>query len=763
MKISKFVKIEKDILLEYIYDNSNLISETYKVLLNLKEDSLSYISGDSSITNNKKSDNLFLIDPVLNNWGVVDLENYSFLQTKDFSAGVPVRYDTIKVHIPTNYTFGEFFGFHLKIYTFDYNNRVQHVISNFYYDITNNQTFDYIEFNNPPLLIQEKLWGKSIEILVPSVYSIANQRINNEIIPNSINFNLTNGVGLSLNSPIFIDFSFIQNKRTISNITTYNLSGQRQIVIPQSPEFENLAVTIEESSQGDYFEIYGTFNNSSVEFSRFINDSVFVGKRYNVEYVVTIFEQNIRGKSSTFFVSDNFDEKIEFRPIIKFSTTTAIIDVQMRLIDLVDGTHITRRASFGMLPNQVSKYSLNLSKINITGASNPKIYNIKNPLGADIFSNNIQQTNSIRNIQLEPIKVPFPVLIERFNIVCKSDSVVIGKDTFFSNGAIVIDIYPFDNIIKFIVADKINDNEVEYLDLSSSSDVRLVFKNDQIVASFELFMESGEVNLSQGVLVFKIESNRIRDLKRIFETNNKIFFITTRNEGITTSIYSGLFRIFDTQQNIEELNIRNRAETPRITPMVDSDLIIAVQEDFGNDVIVPNKPRSVLIDTPVSSIVQFVDETTLDLFRTATTINLFWSSSYATSAPISLYYIVTNTLELIGSLVNLTTIQILSSDVDMFTLINNTNSSESISFPIFNNIKNTSFGQSNFTQLVEFAIYVPSIYPLVKPKSIKINGSNQFIDINNWSEVIIEDGTTYKFTLELRPTDIVDFLFDDLV
>ena len=52
MRISKFIKLEKNILLEYIYDDDNNISERYKILKNIKDGSYTYISNSTSNINN---------------------------------------------------------------------------------------------------------------------------------------------------------------------------------------------------------------------------------------------------------------------------------------------------------------------------------------------------------------------------------------------------------------------------------------------------------------------------------------------------------------------------------------------------------------------------------------------------------------------------------------------------------------------------------------------------------------------------------------
>jgi hypothetical protein len=389
MRVSKFVKVNKNILLEYIYDDSNNIGDSYKILLNTKDNQLnySYIAGTGSVTNNTLENQLFKIDSISNTFGLVSPTNYSFLQLKDYSEGFPARHDTIKIHLPVNYTFGEYIGCHVKVFTFDYNNKKTYELSNFFFDVSDVDQSYLLNLSNPALLFQEKLWGKYIQIDVPSVRYLSGLRTNNTARENTINYNLTEGTGLSITSPIFIDFHFINSRKTVNKVTTYHLTSKTTINLPQSPDFEKIGLKIEHSSSGDFFEIYGVYNGNIAEFNTFITNSVSLGKRYYVEYVVTLFEQNLRGKSIRFTIQDNFNEKVEYRPIIKFSTTTAIIDVEMNVIDAVDSSTIQRRASYGMLQDEVAKYSLNLTKINLARASKPKIYNIKSPEGAGIFGN----------------------------------------------------------------------------------------------------------------------------------------------------------------------------------------------------------------------------------------------------------------------------------------------------------------------------------------------------------------------------------------
>lgn len=577
-KISKFVKLNKDVLLEYIYNEGNLISEPYNILFNSKDRKQSYVAYDSSITSNTLNNQLFRIDPIQGVWGKSDPNTYSFLDVKNYGLSQPIKHDTIKIHIPINWTFGEYLGFYIRIYGFDTLNSIEMELSNFYFDMSDvNQQF-LLNFTSPPLLFQEKLWGKNITINIPSLSELSSQLTNNLPTSNSINANLTKGLGLSISSPIFIDFHFINNVQVINNVKTYLLQSAITSTVSQTPEFERLGLKIEHSINGDFFEIYGTYNGNIAEFNKFILDSIYLDNRYYVQYDITLYEQNIRGKTTTITLTDNFNEPIEYRPIIKRSTTTAIIDVEMRLIDSVDDSYIIRRSSYGMLQNEVSKYSLFMKKINITNAYKPKVYNIKNAINPDVVGvansmgmilvdsypkrmkeintdnliNNLNLTTNT-NVVVEQIKVPFPILVERFNVIAKSSDSNLDNKKFYGFGKIQIILYPFDNIVSFYIAIGTTESP-KYFDLTGFSELKLIIKNDTNVVTFTPFIESEQIDLVSGLITFKIEQAKFNEIKRIYNTGTNVFYITGTNISTTTVIYTGLFKIYDDVDNITQLN-----------------------------------------------------------------------------------------------------------------------------------------------------------------------------------------------------------------
>lgn len=600
MRVSKYVKVDKNILLEYIYDDGNLISESYKVGINIKNRSQSYISNDSSLTLNTQGNTLFPIDLISNSYGIFDTETYSFLQVKDFAGGFPLRHDILKIHLPVNYTFGEYLGCYVRVYAFDIENLNTFDLASFYYDKTNIEQYsvsankDLLSYNNPPLYFQEKLWGKSINIEIPSLFAVANQRQNGKVRTNSLNWNLTSGVGLNLNSPIFIDFSFITFKSTVNSVSTYTLSNKNTITLPQTPEFERVGVKIEESVNGDFFEIYGVYNDNIGEFNEFINRSVSLGNRYYVEYDITIYEQNIRGKSIKILVTDDFLSKVEYRPIIKYSTTTAIIDVEMRIIDAVDNSQILRKASYGMLQDQVSKYSLMLMKINLTNANKPKIYNQKNIMNV----NPIGVTSSVFNqggLTVETIQVPYPVLIDKFNVVARSESAAYSKDIYQGIGKLMILVYPFDNVLKFVIANKVEDGKISYMDLTNMGEIKFIIKNQSTSVEAGLFNETGEIDLANGVVIFKLPNGKINDVRKVYDTGTNVFYITSTQQNTSTVVYSGLYRMYDASDNVTILN--QESATDQANPPTQQEIILPDTQQTGTAIVT----RKIITTTPVST------------------------------------------------------------------------------------------------------------------------------------------------------------------
>ena len=87
-----------------------------------------------------------------------------------------------------------------------------------------------------------------------------------------------------------------------------------------------------------------------------------------------------------------------------------------------------------------------------------------------------------------------------------------------------------------------------------------------------LFIESGDINLKLGQLIFKISESRYNDIKNIYQVNN-LFYIIGSNGYNNNVIYTGLFKIYDSSSNVQNLNneVDNKIPTTTTTPGINYD------------------------------------------------------------------------------------------------------------------------------------------------------------------------------------------------
>ena len=341
--------------------------------------------------------------------------------------------------------------------------------------------------------------------------------------------------------------------------------------VPQRPEMEGIKLVIQESNSGDYFEIFGTLNGSFNDFTEFITNSTDVGKFYQLEFIITTFEQNIGGKSVSYLIEDNFRELVEFRPILKYSTSSATIDVEMRIVDKDSGSIITKKAVYGMKPDQLSKYLLNTKRINVRNTFKPKIYT--KTLTTDYLYDRIGKSATPEN----RVSVPVPELkyifqgkskISAFckymlNKVYKSPGAQINNYVY--NGEMKISIKPFDSIVEFSLQVR-SENTLTPLDLTDIEELKLIFKSDDDMVEIAQYFGNTISSATLGNCSFKISEDIYPKIRNMYMNGSRLFYITSTNQGVRNLIYSGLFTAED-----PTFLVQSDIETPISKPIVPED------------------------------------------------------------------------------------------------------------------------------------------------------------------------------------------------
>jgi hypothetical protein len=569
MKISKYVRVHQDVVIEWVYDSELYLDNDYGILVDNTNNTKTFTflapNDTDAVIKEKQYNNitnqLYSVDSVLNRWKLADTAKVPGLQLHKHLNPALARFDTVKIHFPLNYNFKEFRGFYLGIYAYNQNNTEVYYLANYFFDIE--QIRDDLKLSSNPDMQYEMVWGKYIELNVPSIYEEAkNRQVSPSIpTPGTINFNFggsdTSG-GFSSTSPIFVDFRFIDDKITLLNEPIYISTEARAVSFPQTSEHQNLGVKIESASDGDYFKIYGTFANSLGEFGIFMNNLELQGQKNYILYIIDVFEEGIPTQRVQYYVHDDFDKIIEYRPILKHTNTAADIEVTMKVVDTVDNSVITRKADYGMLSSEVLKHGVNRLAININNAYKPKIYNAKadQVIVSPIIASNSRrtQTQKIHEIkfkevvktevvkEIQTVNKPYPMLIAQHNVVVKDLNASSNGDTYFGQGQLVISLTPFDNIVKIKISKEVSTNAAIPLDLNYSYDTRLemTFTGNGNTVSIPLFAESDELSLQNGIVIFLIKASDISIIERI-STSTDIFYITMTSNGNTTVVYRGKF------------------------------------------------------------------------------------------------------------------------------------------------------------------------------------------------------------------------------
>lgn len=566
---NKMMKINPNVLMEWTFDNENNVTENYKVITNLNENKKrSFLS---TTNNNNINNNLFLLDTVLRKYTPIDTSKYNFLQYQDYNTA-PIPYDKVRLYLPTNYNFvmNGYVGLYVKIYTYDYYNENVYELANIFFDATTTPTSGSIQLS-VPFLYDEQEWGKYYEFEIPSIDYVSNQRAisltENVVLSNTINDNFTLGVGLSQTSPIFVDFRYLVTKETVLGTTYFYSSDSYRTSFSKSADYNTLAVNIKESTEGDFFEINGTYGNSNQNLDNFIREMENKGRKMRIEYDIYLLEENIQTNMQTVVVTgngpnDDFTKTILYRPILTFSNTTAAIRVVMRVIDLVDMSTIERTSTLG-LDNNIQKYGKKLISLNIQNLNKLKIYNAKPDeivLGKDYLSG---------NITTEIVKVNSPQLIEVGKLIVNSSSnsssTALTNNDYKTMGLLNIVITPFDNIIQFRLASlqstNSTTNQLVIYDLSTilnNAELVLIFKSDSETIEKSIYKEATN-DYVNGIVNFKILENDLTVLKSIYSKGFTNFYLTlvSNNQSSTsttqvvgldkvrTLLYSGTFTLFE--------------------------------------------------------------------------------------------------------------------------------------------------------------------------------------------------------------------------
>lgn len=466
-------------------------------------------------------------------------------QTNATAAINYIRYDTIRLHLRSGYSFASrgYEGFLFQVLA----NRTTGVQNSLTQLVYLNQS-NY-EISNPkPFVLGETLFAKFIEIKVPVLLNNQNPQFNDFFYGDG-----TSGSSdLDSTSNYGVKFSLIDRLTTESGYDYIYLGEENAFTVSREDEFQDFTAVVREASDGDYFEIFGERDGSASSFEAYILDRInTTSDDIIVLYEVELYEQvglsQIKTFDTTFTQATDFDTPILYRPVV-MNANVAVnfsIDVTMRIYNETDNTQIVKRASL-TIPH-AAKYGKRLQTVNITGNTITEVFNTLP---------NLSQNRSIRDAIAATIPrttKQVKTFIERYNVVASQNSIdfqaadneralesIIDADSpaYVSSSDLTISVFPFASYYKFKIARKRGD-DFEFINFDSVKNLTLNFVDGKVRKRFN-HIPNKNINMSNGEILFKIDEGNISQIRTM---TTRSFYIAMDNGSEETVIMKGKFEI----------------------------------------------------------------------------------------------------------------------------------------------------------------------------------------------------------------------------
>jgi len=566
MATSRYVQITDWALLEYEYSNeqiSNTQAKAFK-LKNDYDDSTHFLNGDiaKKLTGNVQDGSSATQSTVGNKWAYLDIDtivptintdaNLTLTEETINLTSPEIEYDNVKIHIVSGFNLDGLDGLIAQI-SAKTNDGKRVDLSNFTFLASEN---DY-KFNTKPLFLGDRLYDKYIEFKVPALSWIQSEFYANPANPGAFAY-IYSDDNTGFVKDTFIDFTLHEiTSSSTENGNQFFITGNKyDLSFLSADQFGLLGSTIRESSEGDYFEFYMTWDNAFPD--DYILNLNSVGGDWVIIHQIEVFEQvgptTFKTSNMTMLQENNFEKPNIFRPIVLNSSIASAfsIDYIMRFMNRADGNQIIRESAYTSF--EPKKYGKELEKITVSEGYRPmKVYN------KIVSSDNQSTATSFQQSSPATFKTVVntkyvPNFFDNTNISIST----VGKDaqeldeSIFGQGKAIILLNEYDNRMRFKLFDKSpSDNELEQLDLTTEPSIFLSFVYDDGTKLYVDQSLDSDVDPTSGEVEFMINSE---DASEVLKQTNKRFYIVSRggNDDTETVLYQGSYDNFANRENVVE-------------------------------------------------------------------------------------------------------------------------------------------------------------------------------------------------------------------
>lgn len=593
---SKYVQLSNQVLLEYQYrdqgSTANELTTTqapWYLMENDHDDTISIFNNDDSTneTGNVRTRMGVLIDSTVSKYGYLKLDQITALNDYDpkltdtdnlpvtFSTVQNVSYDVIRLHLVQGFNYENMEGFFFRT---GFDNQADKKV--YHTNLAYRKSDSYAQINPEPFILGGKYYASYIEILVPSLYNLIEEFRNASYsgsptadLPSS---RLTNGSGPKYSSLINVEFGWINNDSKINGQTYYNVFDMISLDLPILDQFSDVSAVIQDSSDGDYIELYAAYNGNIIDnFITQLNNAP--DNDYIILHDLAVYENVWTGgataswikTSGLEFVQDsNFEDPVLYRPIIQNQAAQAYrLDYTIRLFNRDDNTSIWKTASAQF--NNAAKYGKILQRISLgTNPIQPKVYNKIYDKKVNMYNGvnpNITKDESSYAKFVTSFLETNQVLITSQNAYLKRDPntdkvtfQTVGNsktETIYAQGLGKINLTSADNFLKFVIYQGDPEKVVKFLDLNGVGKMYLNFFTDSgEVKKFKVY-DDPSISPSSGEVMFKIPGD---DARKISQFNDNTFTITSDTGDAESQLYTGTFnRVDGVVSNLESRKITN--------------------------------------------------------------------------------------------------------------------------------------------------------------------------------------------------------------
>jgi len=557
-KSSSYVQLAPYLLVEYIYgDDSTSFLASQEKLARLKN---AYDNSQLTFLNTSPSRNTTgnVLDFTAANLGGVDWVildknvpvpyitqdvKLTYDDLTSILGSLNVTYDTVRFHLQSGFNLDNMEGLLFQLY-------VKEAQSGLVSYLTSSAILkgtDRYVFNPNPIFVTDRIYDRYVEIMVPSVKSTNQAYFSNPGNPFSIAYQYsTDNRGFMIDTQIYVKSFEIASVALTNGVSFFKTNQTYEVNIRQEDIHSDVTATIQESTVGDYFEYFASYQGDFP--TVLIEDLNSQGGNYVIVHQLNVIEQVntqfLMTNTLTQVQSGNFDEPMLFRPILKYAgiSPSFSIDYTSRIYNTENGYQIVKTSSITSF--NPTKYGRNTEKIALSNVTSPlKVFN-KVYGGVSINYSSVLPTNNFNTVYV-------PVFYDSKTLYTGTTSVLApGQDPldphfnsnsiYFAQGAARLYLGDFDQYILFSMKQYVSrTNSLNNIDLSKLSLLIGFEDSGGKMFTYAALPSTIENPLSNGEIVFKIPST-VRSKMGLDGSNVKNFYVLSDTPGTgMTRMYVG--------------------------------------------------------------------------------------------------------------------------------------------------------------------------------------------------------------------------------